>query len=235
MPDIEVVGIESLVDLVATLRGEAVPRGPPGRSRRDVAEEVPDLADVRGHNALDPRARGRRGGRPQPVPAGPAGHGQDDDRPPPPVDPAAAGPRRGDRGHPHPVDRRPARRAPASSPSARSARRTTRSRRRGSSAAPTRPSRARRRSPTAASCSSTSCREFARPSLEALRQPLEDGHVTIVRGQQVMVFPTRFMLVAASNPCPCGLGGTAAASAPRPTSPATAAASPARCWTASTS
>ena len=48
--------------------------------------------------------------------------------------------------------------------------------------------------------------EFARPSLEALRQPLEDGHVTIVRGQQVMEFPTRFMLVAASNPCPCGLG-----------------------------
>ena len=51
--------------------------------------------------------------------------------------------------------------------------------------------------------------EFARPSLEALRQPLEDGHVTIVRGQQVMEFPTRFMLVAASNPCPCGLGGHA--------------------------
>jgi magnesium chelatase family protein len=48
--------------------------------------------------------------------------------------------------------------------------------------------------------------EFARPSLEALRQPLEDGRVTIVRGQQVMEFPTRFMLVAASNPCPCGLG-----------------------------
>ena len=43
----------------------------------------------------------------------------------------------------------------------------------------------------------------ARPSLEALRQPLEDGHVTIVRGQQVMAFPTRFMLVAA-NPCRCG-------------------------------
>jgi magnesium chelatase family protein len=34
--------------------------------------------------------------------------------------------------------------------------------------------------------------EFARPALEALRQPLEDGHVTIVRGQQVMAFPTRF-------------------------------------------
>jgi magnesium chelatase family protein len=48
--------------------------------------------------------------------------------------------------------------------------------------------------------------EFARPSLEALRQPLEDGRVVIVRGQRVMVFPTRFMLVAASNPCPCGMG-----------------------------
>jgi magnesium chelatase family protein len=48
--------------------------------------------------------------------------------------------------------------------------------------------------------------EFARSSLEALRQPLEDGRVTIVRGQKVMAFPTRFMLVAASNPCPCGMG-----------------------------
>src|SRR5436190_4362245 len=48
--------------------------------------------------------------------------------------------------------------------------------------------------------------EFARPSLEALRQPLEDGRVTIVRGQKVLAFPTRFMLVAASNPCPCGSG-----------------------------
>ena len=48
--------------------------------------------------------------------------------------------------------------------------------------------------------------EFTRSSLEALRQPLEDGRVTIVRSQRVMVFPTRFMLVAASNPCPCGMG-----------------------------
>jgi magnesium chelatase family protein len=48
--------------------------------------------------------------------------------------------------------------------------------------------------------------EFTRPALEALRQPLEDGHVTIVRAQRVMVFPTRITLVAASNPCPCGMG-----------------------------
>lgn len=49
--------------------------------------------------------------------------------------------------------------------------------------------------------------EFQRPSLEALRQPLEDGCVTIVRGQRTLVFPTRFMLVAATNPCPCGFAG----------------------------
>jgi magnesium chelatase family protein len=49
--------------------------------------------------------------------------------------------------------------------------------------------------------------EFQRPSLDSLRQPLEDGHVTIVRGQNSLSFPTRFMLIAATNPCPCGYAG----------------------------
>jgi magnesium chelatase family protein len=49
--------------------------------------------------------------------------------------------------------------------------------------------------------------EFQRPALEALRQPLEDGYVTIVRGQRALVLPTKFMLVAATNPCPCGYAG----------------------------
>ena len=49
--------------------------------------------------------------------------------------------------------------------------------------------------------------EFQRSSLDALRQPLEDGCVTIIRGQRALVFPTRFMLVAATNPCPCGFAG----------------------------
>jgi magnesium chelatase family protein len=49
--------------------------------------------------------------------------------------------------------------------------------------------------------------EFQRPSLEALRQPLEDGAVTIVRGQRALLFPTRFVLIAATNPCPCGFAG----------------------------
>jgi magnesium chelatase family protein len=46
--------------------------------------------------------------------------------------------------------------------------------------------------------------EFPRATLEALRGPLEDGRVAIVRGQRTAIFPTRFMLVAATNPCPCG-------------------------------
>lgn len=49
--------------------------------------------------------------------------------------------------------------------------------------------------------------EFARPALEALRQPLEDGRVLVVRGQHASLFPTRFTLVAATNPCPCGHHG----------------------------
>jgi magnesium chelatase family protein len=49
--------------------------------------------------------------------------------------------------------------------------------------------------------------EFARPALEALRQPLEDGRVAIVRAQHSAVYPSRFMLLAATNPCPCGYAG----------------------------
>ena len=46
--------------------------------------------------------------------------------------------------------------------------------------------------------------EFRRSALEAMRQPLEDGHVSISRAAATCDFPSRFMLVAAMNPCPCG-------------------------------
>ena len=53
--------------------------------------------------------------------------------------------------------------------------------------------------------------EFQRPALEALRQPLEDGFVSIARVGGRAVFPARFQLVAAMNLCPCGARGDPAA------------------------
>jgi magnesium chelatase family protein len=49
--------------------------------------------------------------------------------------------------------------------------------------------------------------EFSRHVLEVLRQPLEEGHVTVARAARTSVFPARFMLVGAMNPCPCGFAG----------------------------
>ncbi len=49
--------------------------------------------------------------------------------------------------------------------------------------------------------------EFKRNVLEFLRQPLEDGFVTISRTRQSVVFPAQFTLVASTNPCPCGYYG----------------------------
>ena len=49
--------------------------------------------------------------------------------------------------------------------------------------------------------------EFPRQALEVLRQPLEDGHVGVSRAAAAYDYPSKFMLVAAMNPCPCGYKG----------------------------
>ena len=46
--------------------------------------------------------------------------------------------------------------------------------------------------------------EFTRNSMEALRQPMEEGTISILRSRYRALLPARFMLVAAANPCPCG-------------------------------
>jgi len=46
--------------------------------------------------------------------------------------------------------------------------------------------------------------EFPRSVTESLRQPLEDGSVTVSRAQETITYPARFMLIASRNPCPCG-------------------------------
>ena len=62
---------------------------------------------------------------------------------------------------------------------------------------------------TAACCSSTSCPRCRAAALEALREPLETGRITISRAARQATFPARFQLVAAMNPCPCGWLGAA--------------------------
>ncbi len=49
--------------------------------------------------------------------------------------------------------------------------------------------------------------EFPRGVFEQLRQPLEEGSVTLARSNGTLTFPARFMLIAAMNPCPCGFYG----------------------------
>ncbi|HOO74853.1 MAG TPA: YifB family Mg chelatase-like AAA ATPase [Tepiditoga sp.] len=49
--------------------------------------------------------------------------------------------------------------------------------------------------------------EYKSDVIESLRQPMEDGFITVTRSKSVAVFPAKFMLVAAQNPCPCGYYG----------------------------
>jgi magnesium chelatase family protein len=206
VPGVEVVGIDSLQDMVATLRGDTEPHALPAEPV-GTAEAVAELADVRGHNGLIPGLEVAAAGGHNLFLQGPPGTGKTmiARRLPsilPPLAPEEAievtriQSIAGLRGAAGLVTQRPFR-APHHTVSAAGL---------VGGANPPQPGEATLAHRGVLFLDELS--EFARPSLEALRQPLEDGSVTIVRGQQVMVFPTSFMLVAASNPCPCGLGGT---------------------------
>jgi magnesium chelatase family protein len=212
VPGIEVLGIESLTQLVATLCGDAEPLPPPD-PEPEPADVLADLSDVRGHNGLVAGLEVAAAGGHNLFMQGPPGTGKTmlarrlpSILPPLAPDEAIEVTRiqsiAGLRGGAGLATARPFR-APHHTISAAGL---------VGGANPPQPGEATLAHRGVLFLDELS--EFARPSLEALRQPLEDGHVTIVRGQQVMAFPTRFMLVAASNPCPCGLEDSRCSCAP---------------------
>ena len=150
------------------------------------------------------RDRGRR--RPQPADDRPAGQRQDDAGAPPARAAARADAGRGARDHPDRLGgRRAGRRRRAAGPAVPGAA----PQRLGGGAGGQRAAAPGRGDawPTAACSSWTSCPSSSGRSLEALRMPLEDGEVRISRAAGSVLMPARCQLVAAMNPCPCGLYG----------------------------
>ena len=208
VPELEVLGVEHLQEAVEVLRGEREPAPVPDPAHdADAAVEEPDLSDVRGHNGLIPALEVAAAGGHNLFLHGPPGTGKTMlARRLPSLLPPLTPPEAIEVTRVHSiaglhgdglVRRRPFR-SPHHTISASGLV--------GGGGVPT-PGEATLAHHGVLFLDELS--EFARPALEALRQPLEDGRVTIVRAQRVMVFPTRVTLVAASNPCACGMGEAA--------------------------
>ena len=206
---LEVAGVERLSSAVRVLGGgppDALPE--PAQASRELSESVGTGPERRARPA--PRGqiadRGGRGRAQQPADRA-AGHRQDDARPTrsprscPPLSP-----RGGDRGDADPQHRGRIWRAICQA-AGRSGRRITRSRPPGLIGGARRGWVGEIVLAHNGVLFLDELSEFARPTLEALRQPLEDGRVAIVRAGHSAVYPSRFMLVAATNPCPCGYAG----------------------------
>ena len=204
---IDVIAVDSLAQTVAFLAGELEIEPTPSRLDelfQELSHYDEDFADVRGQEMAKRAVTIAAAGGHNLLMVGPPGSGKTMlAKRVPTILPAAIG-RGVDRNDAHlQRDGPPASRASRCWPRGRFAPHHTIAMP-AWSAADRRPRPAKSAWPTTACSFSTNCPSSIGTTLEVLRQPLEDGHVTISRALNSTTFPANFVLIASLNPCPCG-------------------------------
>ena len=201
---LRVIGVPNLPALLQHLRGESILPAAVSTPSGEALSEPADFADVRGQvqakRALEVAASGGH----NVMMIGPPGLGKDHARQAPGLHPPAHDRRRSHRHHQDPLRRRrpPHRQRPPSRRPFRAPHHTISTAGMAGGGTPQRPGEVSLAHHGVLFLDELP--EFRRATLEAMRQPIEDGTVTIARAARTVAFPARFVLAAALNPCPCG-------------------------------